>query len=212
VKSLERLIQSFRRLPGIGPKQAERLAVHMLRAPSSESDALATALREARSRIRSCAECLDYTESETCRICSDPGRERSIICVVEQPADVRAIERSRSFSGVYHVLHGRLSPMHGMGPDAIKVQELLARLDGGEAAEVILATDPDTEGEMTALYIAGQLAERPVRVTRIAQGVPLGGHLDYMDEQTLSCAVKTRREFRSERDEAMEGQGPGASR
>ena len=197
MKSFERLMQSFRRLPGIGPKQAERLTTHVLRMPSADADAFAQALREARARVKPCAECLDFTESERCRLCSDPGRDRNRICVVEQPADVAALERSRAYRGLYHVLHGRLSPLHGIGPEGIRIDELMRRVesDGSTLREVVLATDPDTEGEATALYLAGRLRDSGVRVTRIAQGVPLGGHLDYMDEQTLSCALRSRREF-----------------
>ncbi|MEE8424948.1 MAG: recombination mediator RecR [Elusimicrobiota bacterium] len=199
MKSFEKLVQSLKRLPGIGPKQAERLATHIVRAPVSEAERLASALREARSKVRACRICLNYTESEECRLCADPGRDRSFICVVEQPADVNAIERSQSFNGVYHVLHGRLSPLHGVGPEGIRVPELIARVKNGERIrEVLLATDPDTEGEATALYLAGLLKDLPVRVTRIAQGVPMGAHLDYMDEATISCALKSRREFTGE--------------
>jgi len=197
LKSFEKLVQRFKRLPGIGPKQAERLAVHILRAPSSEAEALAAALREAKAKVRPCSICLNYTESDVCRICGDPGRETSQVCVVEQPADMTAIERSRSFEGLYHVLHGRISPIHGVGPEGICIKELLGRVRKGDISEVILATDPDTEGEATALYLARALKDLPVKVTRIAQGVPLGGHLDYMDEQTLSCALRTRRDFSS---------------
>lgn len=197
MKSFDKLTASLRRLPGVGPKQAERLALHLVRAPASESEALTTALREAKARVRACAVCLDYTESETCRLCSDPGRDRSLICVVEQPPHVLALERGHSFAGLYHVLHGRLSPLSGMGPESLRTAELEARLKAGGVAEVVLATDPDTEGEATALYLSQILKAYPVRVTRIAQGVPMGGHLDYLDEQTVSCAMTGRREFTS---------------
>ena len=140
MKAFERLVANLRRLPGIGPKQAERLALHLLRAPAAESDALTAALREAKSRIRTCAVCLDYTEGELCRLCADPGRDAGLICVVEQPTDVSAIERSRSYAGRYHVLHGRLSPLHGAGPEALRLDELEARLKAGGVSEVILAT------------------------------------------------------------------------
>ncbi|MBI3297038.1 MAG: recombination protein RecR [Elusimicrobia bacterium] len=195
MKSFERLVSSLRRLPGIGPKQAERLALHLLRAPASETETLGAAMREARARVRACSVCLDYTEGDTCRLCSDPGRDRSLVCVVEQPTDVAAVERSRSFGGLYHVLHGRLAPLHGAGPEALRTPELEARLKGGGVTEVILATDSDTEGEATALWLAELLKPYPVRLTRLAQGVPLGGHLDYLDEQTVSCAVKARRDY-----------------
>lgn len=194
MKSLDRLVAALRRLPGIGPKQAERLAIHLLRVPAAEGEALAQAIREAKARVRTCSSCLDYTEAERCSLCEDPGRDRAILCVVEQPADVTAIERSRSFRGLYHVLHGQLSPLHGVGPDALRVAELVERARGAGVREVILATDPDTEGEATALYLASVLRSLPLKVTRIAQGVPLGGDLDYMDEQTLSCALNSRRE------------------
>lgn len=195
MKAFDKLVQSLRRLPGIGPKQAERLAVHLVRAPASEAEALAEALREARGRVRTCAECLNFTEREVCELCADPGRDRRLFCVVEQPADVAAIERSRSFRGLYHVLHGRFAPGRGAGPGSIRSGELLARVrrPGAAVAEVILATDTDTEGEATALYLAS-LLKGLVRVTRIAQGVPLGGDIDYLDEQTLTCAISGRRE------------------
>lgn len=197
MKSFNRLVLSFRRLPGIGPKQAERLATHVLRMPVADADAFAGAVREARARVRPCADCLDFTESERCRLCIDPGRDRKKLCVVEQPVDVAALERSQAYRGLYHVLHGRLSPLHGIGPEGIRAAELLARVGNpeNEIEEVVLATDPDTEGEATALYLAGRLERAGLKVTRIAQGVPMGGHLDYMDEQTLSCALKSRRAF-----------------
>lgn len=195
MKAFEKLVAALKRLPGVGPKQAERLAVHLLRAPAAESEALAGAIREARSRVRPCATCLNYTEAERCVLCEDPGRDGGLICVVEQPADVAAFERSRGFKGLYHVLHGQLDPLRGAGPEALRLGELLGRARAG-AREVILATDPDTEGEMTALYLASLLKELPVKVTRIAQGVPMGGDLDYMDERTLSCALESRREMR----------------
>ncbi|MDE2292073.1 MAG: recombination mediator RecR, partial [Elusimicrobia bacterium] len=150
---------------------------------------------EARARIKTCSVCLDYSEDDTCRLCADPARDRSLVCVVEQPTDVAAVERSRGYNGLYHVLHGRLSPIHGAGPEVLRTPELESRLAAGGVAEVILATDTDTEGEATALYLAQLLKGKVARVTRIAQGVPLGGHLDYLDEQTVSCAVKARRDF-----------------
>jgi recombination protein RecR len=196
MRSFERLISCLKRFPGVGPKQAERLAIHVLRAPRSEAEALAEALLRAKEKMKSCRTCLNYTEEAECRICGDPGRDASLLCVVEQPADVAALERSQGFRGMYHVLHGRLSPLRGVGPENIKIDELVKRL-GNESkiSEVILATDPDTDGEATALYLADTLKGLPVRVTRIAQGIPMGGHLDYMDEQTLSTAMKTRRDF-----------------
>ena len=196
MRSFDKLVSCLKRLPGVGPKQAERLAIHILRAPRSDAEALASAMLRAKDLVKSCRLCLNYTEENECRICGDPGRDGSLLCVVEQPADVTAIERSQGFRGVYHVLHGRLSPLRGIGPENIRINELVKRLGNGSTiSEVILATDPDTEGEATALYLAQTLKGLPVRVTRIAQGVPMGGHLDYMDEQTISTAMKTRREF-----------------
>jgi recombination protein RecR len=197
VKSVDRLIAALKRLPGIGPKQAERLTIHLLRSPRSEVENLVEALREAKAALRFCARCGDMTDAETCKICSDPGRDQSAICVVEEPQDVAALERTRAFSGLYHVLHGSLSPLEGVGPDKIKVRELVERVraSNGAVKEVVIATDPDTEGEATAIYLGQQLKPFPVKVTRIAHGVPLGGDLDYIDERTLSHALSGRREL-----------------
>ena len=197
MKSVERLIAALKRLPGIGPKQAERLTIHLLRSPRSEVENLAEALREAKAAMRFCVRCGDMTDSEFCRICSDPARDQSAICVVEEPQDVAALERTRAFSGLYHVLHGSLSPLEGVGPDKIKVRELVERVraSNGSVKEVVIATDPDIEGEATAIYLGQQLKPFPVKVTRIAHGVPLGGDLDYIDERTLSHALSGRREL-----------------
>ena len=197
MKSFDKLIASLRRLPGVGPKQAERLALYLLRASESETGAFVEALRQAKARVRTCSVCCNYAESEVCALCGDPGRDDGLLCVVEEPADVAALERSRGFRGRYHVLHGALSPLEGVGPESLRVRELLDRLRGpaSRVSEVILATDLDSEGEATALYLAQALKEFPVKVTRIAQGVPLGGDLDYIDEKTLSCALSARREF-----------------
>lgn len=195
MKSFERLISALKRLPGVGPKQAERFALHLLRAPRTEVEGLVEALREAKSAMRLCARCGDFTDREVCRVCSDPARDASILCVVEEPQDVAAIERSRAFKGLYHVLHGSLSPLDGHGPERIRVRELLERVKTGSVREVIVATDPDTEGEATALYLAQQLHPLNVKTTRIAHGVPMGGDLDYIDERTLSHALSGRREF-----------------
>jgi len=197
VKSVEKLVAALKRLPGVGPKQAERLTVHLLRAPRAEVEGLAEALREAKAAVRPCARCGDFTDRETCRICADPGRDQSLLCVVEEPQDVAALERTRAFHGLYHVLHGALSPLDGIGPERIRARELVERVraSGGGVKEVVIATDPDTEGEATALYLGQQLKALPVKVTRIAQGVPLGGDLDYLDERTLSHALSGRREL-----------------
>ncbi|MBI4052311.1 MAG: recombination protein RecR [Elusimicrobia bacterium] len=194
--SFNRLIAALRRLPGVGPKQAERLALHLLRVSREEVEEFAAALKEAKRLVKPCTQCWNFTEQGLCSICQDPGRDRTILCVVEEPPDVQAIERSRSYQGLYHILHGSLSPLDGIGPDAIRIRELLSRLRNGDKAvrEVVLATDPDTEGEATALYLAQVLKPLGLRVTRIAQGVPLGGDLDYTDELTLSHALNGRRE------------------
>ncbi|MBI5210310.1 MAG: recombination protein RecR [Elusimicrobia bacterium] len=197
MKTWERLIASFKRFPGIGPKQAERMALHLLRAPSAEADDLLASIKEARAKIRTCSCCCNFTDREVCAICSDPGRDQEVLCVVEDPQDVAAIERSRSYRGLYHVLHGRLSPLDGMGPERLRVRELADRVrdPSGAVREVVLATDADTEGEATALYLA-QLLRRPeLKMSRIAQGVPLGGDLDYIDERTLGQAMSCRREL-----------------
>lgn len=198
MKSFERLIGGLKRLPGVGPKQAERLALYLLRAPQSEVEALVGALREAKAGIRPCRLCQDFSEAELCRICADDTRERNLLCVVSEPQDVSALERSRGFKGLYHVLHGALSPLEGIGPDRLRIRELLERLKAGKVSEVILATDPDTEGEATALYLAQLIKPLGVKVTRIAHGVPLGGDLDYIDERTLSHALLGRREMESQ--------------
>lgn len=195
MKSFERLISALKRLPGVGPKQAERFALHLLRAPRTEVEGLVEALREAKAAMRLCAKCGDFTDREVCRVCADPARDAGLLCVVEEPQDVAALERSRAFKGLYHVLHGALSPLDGRGPERIRARELLERVRAGGVREVVVATDPDTEGEATALYLAQQLHPLSVKVTRIAHGVPMGGDLDYIDERTLSHALTGRREF-----------------
>jgi recombination protein RecR len=197
VKSVERLISALKRLPGIGPKQAERLTIHILRTPRTEIENLIEALREAKAAMRYCSRCFDLTDKDVCRICSDPSRDQSGICVVEEPQDVAALDRTHAFKGLYHVLHGSLAPLDGVGPDRIKSRELVERVraSNGGVKEVVIATDPDTDGEATALYLAQILKPFPVKVTRIAHGVPLGGDLDYIDERTLSHALSGRREF-----------------
>ncbi len=194
MKTFEKLISALKRLPGVGPKQAERFAIHLLRAPSTEVSGLVDALREAKASMRLCARCGDFTDKEICRLCSDPSRDAGLICVVEETQDLAALERSRAFNGLYHVLHGSLSPLDGIGPERIKAKELVSRVRAGGVSEVVLATDPDTEGEATALYLAQILKPFPVKITRIAHGVPLGGDLDYLDERTLSYALLGRRE------------------
>ncbi len=197
MKNFQKLVASLKRLPGIGPKQAERLAIFLLRAPDFETDNLAAVMRQAKASIRPCRQCFDFTENELCRICSDSGRDQRQLCVVEEPQDVAAVERSRGYRGLYHVLHGTLSPLEGKGPEVLRVRELLERVSRAPAVltEVILATDPDAEGEATALYLAENIkAIASIRISRIALGVPLGGDLDYIDERTLSHAMTGRRE------------------
>ena len=196
--SVSRLIDAFAQLPGIGPKSASRLAYYLLRAPAEEATSLADALRELKERTRFCSVCMNITESDPCEVCADPTRDHGLICVVEEPLDVTAIERSRSFNGLYHVLHGVISPMNGIGPDELKVRELLNRVQNGGAGEtppvreVILATNPTLEGENTAAYIQRKLAGTPAKITRLARGLPVGGDLEYADEITLSRALEGR--------------------
>lgn len=178
----------------MGPKQAERFSIYLLRASESEVEELACALREVKENVRTCRNCRNYTEDELCPICSDPGRDASLICVVEGPSDIAAVEKTRSFNGLYHVLHGSVSPMDGTDAGSLRIDDLVFRIKnaGGKVREVIIATDPDTEGESTALYLAGALKDLVPRITRIAYGVPLGGDLDYTDEFTLGYALKGR--------------------
>jgi len=190
--ALENLIRQLARLPGIGEKTAERLALHLLRAPAEQSQALAAGIARMKEAIRLCSRCGGFSDQSLCRICANPGREPRLLCVVEQPADMVAIEKSGSFSGTYHILHGTLSPMDGIGPDQIRFKELVARVQEERVAEVILATGTSLEGEATALYIGEQLKALGARVTRIASGVPVGGDLKYIDQVTIKRAMETR--------------------
>lgn len=193
-KSFERLAAELQRLPGIGGKSAARLAYHLLRSPQEEAERLARAISEARSAIRRCSLCNTLTEEDPCEICSDPERDQSVLCVVEDPGNVAAIEKTREFRGRYHVLWGALSPLRGIGPDEIDVAGLLRRVTP-EVREVILATNPNVEGEATALYLARRLKDRSVRVTRIAFGLPVGGDIEYADEVTMARSLENRREL-----------------
>ena len=193
VEPVARLIDEFSRLPGIGPKTASRLVFYLLRAPDEQARSLADALRELRERINFCSICFNITESNPCSVCTDEARDRSIICVVEEPLDVVAIERTRDYHGLYHVLHGTIAPVEGIGPDDLRIAELLPRLEADvPVQEVIIATNPNMEGEATAMYIARQLEGREVRVTRLARGLPVGGDLEYADEVTLGRALAGR--------------------
>lgn len=190
-----RLIGELSKLPGIGPKSAQRLAFHLLFQPHDDVRALADAIVDARERVAPCSECANLTDRDPCTICSDPGRAREQVCVVEHPRDVVAMERVGEFRGRYHVLQGVISPMDGVGPEDLRIKQLLARLEAGDVQEVIIATNPDVEGEATAMYLARLVKPLDVRVTRIARGLPEGGDLDYVDEVTLSRALEGRREL-----------------
>ncbi|MHB8157266.1 MAG: recombination mediator RecR [Desulfocucumaceae bacterium] len=192
---ISRLVDEFARLPGIGPKTAQRLAFHVLNAPPEMARGLARALVEARENISRCSGCCDLTDSDPCGVCRDTRRSREIICVVEQPRDVIAIEKSRSFRGLYHVLHGAISPMGGIGPGDLTVRDLLERLARKNIGEVILATNPNVEGDATALYLARLIKPSGIRVTRLAHGLPVGASLEYADEMTLSKALEGRQEL-----------------
>ena len=193
--SMARLVQELMRLPGIGEKTAGRLAFHVLRADRTYAEALAQALLAVKDETRLCSVCFALTEGDPCPICGDPGRLSDTICVVEEPADLIAVERVREFRGRYHVLHGTLAPLDGVGPDDLKIQPLLVRLRGGVVREVILATNPTAEGEATALYLAKLIKPLGLRVTRIAHGIPVGGDLEYADVVTLGRALEGRREM-----------------
>lgn len=194
MKSLDRLIRALRRMPGVGPRQAERFAAYFLRAPQGEAEEFVAAVLDMKKDVKLCRVCHAYSEGDLCPICSDPDRDRGIICVVEDPQDIESIEKTGAFSGLYHVLHGAISPMEGRGAEQVKVKELLARVQNAQVPvrEVILATDPDAEGETTALYLADLLHGLVERVTRIGYGVPLGGDIDYIDEMTLGYSLKGR--------------------
>lgn len=191
---LTRLIEELQRLPGIGPKGAQRLAFHMLKAPREQAERLAVAIRELKERVTYCSVCNNITDTDPCAYCRSEDRDQHVICVVEEPQNVSAIEKTREFRGVYHVLMGALSPLQGIGPDELKIRGLLGRISGGAVTEVILATNPNVEGEATALYLARLLKPLGVRVTRIAMGVPVGSDLEYADEVTMHKALEGRRE------------------
>jgi recombination protein RecR len=193
-RSLERLAAEFQRLPGIGAKSAARLAYHLLRSSDEEAERLAAAIREARSAVRRCSVCNTLTEEDPCEICADPRRDGSILCVVEEPGNLVAIEKTREFRGRYHVLWGALSPLKGIGPDEIDVAGLVSRVTP-EVREVVLATNPNVEGEATALYLARRLKATGVRLTRIAFGLPVGGDIEYADEVTMARSLENRREL-----------------
>ncbi|PYM98277.1 MAG: recombination protein RecR [Candidatus Rokuibacteriota bacterium] len=190
-----RLIEALQRLPGIGPKSAQRMTFFLLKRPIEEVRELSESLVAVKEQIVSCGTCFNVTEQDPCRICADPARDRRLLCIVEEPNDLLAMERTGEYRGHYHVLQGALSPLDGIGPEDLKVRELLARLEANAVAEVILATNPNVEGEATALYLAKLLRPLGPRVTRIARGLPVGGDLEYADQVTLSKALEGRREI-----------------
>ncbi len=192
---IARLLEELERLPGIGPKSAQRLAFHILRTDTEAATRLAEAVLEVKRSIHFCSTCFNFAENELCDICADPERDDSVVCVVEEPRDIVAIERTGEFRGRYHVLQGAISPIDGIGPEQLRIRELVDRLAPGVVTEIIVATDPDVEGETTALYLARLVKPLGVRVTRIASGLPVGGDLEYADEVTLGRALEARREM-----------------
>ena len=195
IAPLANLIEHFRALPGIGQKTAVRLAYHVLDMDAAAAKSLAGAILEAKEKIGYCSTCFNLSDRNPCAICSDEKRDHSVICVVEQPQDVAAMERMHEYKGVYHVLHGALSPLEGVGPDDLRIKELLTRLYDTNVKEIIMATNPNVEGEATAMYIAKLLKPSGIKVTRIAHGLPIGGDLEYADEVTLAKAIENRREI-----------------
>lgn len=192
--SISRLIDEFSRLPGVGSKTAQRLAFHVLNMDIKQAENLSDAIIEAKRNVKYCSVCGNYTDSDLCSICSNEARDKGVICVVQDPRDVMAMEKTREFKGLYHVLHGAISPLNGVGPDDIRIKELLSRIDS-DTSEVIVATNPNVEGEATAMYISRLLKPLGVKTTRIAHGIPVGGDLEYADEVTLSKALEGRREI-----------------
>ena len=194
MKSLEKIISLFRKFPGVGPKQAERFAMHVLKADLSEIEELSKTLGEVKENIKQCRRCYNFSEQELCSICSNTLRNQTLICVVEQPQDINAIEKAKIFDGVYHVLHGAISPLKGRSFSSIKIKELVERIEISPSgvSEIIIATNPDADGETTAIYLKQLLQKYVPKITRIAYGIPLGGDIDYMDEMTLSYAMRGR--------------------
>lgn len=195
VAPLEQLVEQFERLPGIGHKSAQRLAYYILGLSKEEAEAFGKAITEAHEKIHYCKVCCNLTDGDLCPVCRNESRDRSIICVVEDPRDVFALERTNEFHGLYHVLHGVISPLSGVGPDQLRIRELLARLTDGQVQEVIMATNPTVEGEATAMYISRIVKPLGIKVTRLAYGIPVGGDLEYADEVTLTRAMEGRQEF-----------------
>ena len=192
---MARLIEEFKKLPGIGSKSAQRLAFHVLRASDEDADELAAAIRDVKANLHLCSICNNITDVDPCVYCTSATRNQRLVCVVEEPTNIGAIEKSKNFSGVYHVLHGSISPLHGVGPEQLRTSNLVKRIDDGEVDEVILATNPTVEGEATAVYVSGLVKRPGVRVTRIATGIPAGSDIEYADEVTILKAMEGRREL-----------------
>lgn len=192
---MARLIEELKKLPGVGTKSAQRLAFHILRSGEQDAALLAEAIREVKAKLRLCSTCNNITDIDPCRYCSDATRNHRLICVVEEPTNIASVEKTRNFNGLYHVLHGALSPIHGVGPEQLRIANLARRVESGAADEVILATNPTVEGEATATYLAKMLKALGVRVTRIATGIPAGSDIEYADEVTMQKAMEGRREL-----------------
>ena len=192
---IARLIEEFSKLPGIGPKSAQRLTYHLLRAPAGEVTALADAIRNLKEKLALCSVCLNITDSDPCTICSDEERDHTKICIVEEPIDILPLERTKKYKGLYHVLYGVIAPADGVGPDELKIKELVSRLNDGAVTEVILATNPNLEGEATAMYLQRLIAPFNIKITRLARGLPYGADLEYADDVTLSRALEGRQEM-----------------
>lgn len=190
---VEKLIEQFAKLPGVGHKTAQRLAFHVMSMPEDEVKDFADALMAAKSNVQMCKICQNLTQDEVCKICADESRDRHTICVVSDPKDLIAIEKTKEYNGLYHVLHGSISPLNGIGPDALKIKELLLRIADEDITEIIMATNPDTEGETTAVYLARLLRPFNIKITRLAYGIPVGGHLEFADQVTLGRAIEGRR-------------------
>jgi recombination protein RecR len=192
---MAQLIEELKKLPGVGGKSAQRMAFHILRASSEDADSLAAAIRNLKEKLHLCSICSNITDVDPCSYCSNPGRNQRLVCVVEEPTNIAAVEKTRFYNGVYHVLHGSISPLHGVGPEQLRIPSLLKRIENGSVDEVIIATNPTMEGEATAVYLTGLLKRPGVRVTRIATGIPAGSDIEYADEVTMLKAIEGRREL-----------------
>jgi len=192
---MARLIEELKKLPGVGSKSAQRLAFHILRSSDDDAEALAAAVRDVKASLRLCSICNNITDVDPCNYCSSPTRNQRLVCVVEEPTNIAAIEKTKHFNGTYHVLHGSLSPLHGVGPDQLRITNLLRRVEGAQLDEVIIATNPTVEGEATAVYLSQQLRRPGLRVTRIAMGIPVGSDIEYADEITMLKAMEGRRDL-----------------